>query len=64
VADRISKEQDREYVLQHASLLAHMSDDDKMFPQALRDLRTAVAFYEAHERGDLLPDDDGCPNDD
>jgi hypothetical protein len=43
----INHEQNAHYVIEQAILLAHMSDDDRMFPLALRDLRTAVAFYEA-----------------
>jgi hypothetical protein len=37
----INHEQNAHYVIEQAILLAHM------FPLALRDLRTAVAFYEA-----------------
>lgn len=51
----ISKEQDREYVLQQASLLVHIDPSpnvnaDPAWHQAYRDLRTAVAFYEAHDK--------------
>lgn len=49
----ISKEQDERYVIEHAKLLVRckLRDDGGMtrdFRDALRDLRTAVAFLEAH----------------
>ena len=53
MADRISKEQDAEYVIEHAILLVHTDPSpnvnaDPAWHQAYKDLRTAVAFYEAH----------------
>lgn len=45
----ISKKQDAEYVIQHAILLVH-STTVKETAQAMKDLRTAVAFYEAHDK--------------
>jgi hypothetical protein len=50
----ISKEQDKEYVIEMAKIVARVKfrDDGGMTRdarQALQDLRTAVAFYEAHD---------------
>lgn len=50
----ISKEQDERYVIEHAKLLVRckLRDDGGMtrdFKDSLRDLRTAVAFLEAHD---------------
>jgi hypothetical protein len=46
----ITKRQDERYVIEHAKLLVHTDamKDPKGYTQALKDLRTAVAFLEAH----------------
>jgi hypothetical protein len=45
----ITKRQDERYVIEHAKLLVRTDlSDAKGFAQALKDLRTAVAFLEAH----------------